>query len=699
MRRVGLPEFAAMHAGHTQIVLQQLRRAVRPEGDAGDGELLDAFILRRDEQAFAALLRRHGPMVWGVCRRLAGQVPDAEDAFQAVFLILVRKAGCVRPRERVGAWLHGVAFRTAQKARRLAERRRAREKQIESIERPTAESSLPDADLLCVIDEELHRLPERLRLPVLLCDVQGRPQRDVAHQLSIPVGTLGHRLDSARRILARRLTRRGVTLSLALLATAAVPKSLSAVTRRAALALAAGRDLASLVPPQIVALIEGALTMTRSKVRLAGAFVLLAVLGGIGLHAAQRPALMAGENEPAKPPAAKPTEPPADDATFLRRLSLDLRGILPTEIELKYFLADKDPTKRRKVAGWMLQSVENPLATDAAQRFAQFSEAIRAAEQSQTERGLRQLGEQLRQLPPSQPKPETPGDPSTASKLVEDLMKHYLDQAAKPVDPTKPAEVERQKQLLDQLYDMIDKAPPPQKDPVKQSVNRAIEFLRKEQESEKALSADERKARVEKRQADYRSAQALAELALRESGAAPETPPGASAQRLAEELAFQWYMMGQKSADGSTDAEFLRRLMLDLLGKPPTIVELNYFLADKDPNKRKKVTEWLMSYPEVANKYWKMRAARLQPTSAPGGDRFDKLLAELLAGSRGDEQILDALTLATLARFPTESDRQFLGVYLKSNGDRRAAWTNVLYVLTNTQEFRQHAASLQSRAK
>src|SRR5205823_9467844 len=129
-----------------------------PGGEASDGQLLEAFLARGDESAFAALLRRHGPMVWGVCRRLAGQEPDAEDAFQAVFLILVRKANCVRPRERVGAWLHGVAFRTARKARRLAERRRAREKQVEHLQHPGVEPTVPDADLLRVIDEELHRL-------------------------------------------------------------------------------------------------------------------------------------------------------------------------------------------------------------------------------------------------------------------------------------------------------------------------------------------------------------------------------------------------------------------------------------------------------------------------------------------------------------------------------------------------------------
>jgi RNA polymerase sigma factor (sigma-70 family) len=696
-----------MHAGQTQFVLQQLRRAARPELEAGDGELLDAFVLHRDEAAFAALLRRHGPMVWGVCRRLAGQIPDAEDAFQAVFLILVRKAGGVRPRERVGAWLHGVAFRTARKARRLAERRQAREKQVEQVERPAPETSAPDADLLRVVDEELHRLPERLRLPVLLCDVQGRPQRDVARQLAVPVGTLGHRLDSARRILARRLTRRGVTLSLALLATAAVPGSLNAVTRRAALALAAGRDLGALVPPQIVALTEGALTMTRSKFRLAAALVLVAVLGGFGLHATQRPGLIAGENEPVKaPPAAKPAEAPVDDATFLRRLSLDLRGTLPTILEMNYFLADKDAGKRRKVAGWMLEPAagKSLTMTDVGlQALAKAQEEqLSEARKVMSDRAYREYLEKIKPDQPSRPAESKPEPrkkelpPAGKPVRVEDLLKQVLDEVGKPVDPTKPADAERRRALLDSLYDMIAQPPPlpddaVQRQQLKKTIDRAIEFLGRQQAKQEHDAVQQLLDRY------MSSSGFLSRMALKEAGVEPPTSP--TAERAADDLALQLWLMNQKTQDGSTDAEFLRRLMLDLTGTPPTTVEVNYFVADKDPNKRQKVTEWLMKNPEVAKKLdnWKKAYARSQ--SPAGGDRFEKLLAELLAGSRSDEQVLEALTLATLARFPTDSERQFLGVYLKSNGDRRAAWSNVLYVLTNTQEFRQHAASLQSRTK
>src|SRR5579871_422261 len=350
-----------MPLGQAQHVLQHLRQTVLPGNDANDAQLLELFLNRRDEMAFAILLRRHGPMVWGVCCRIAGQIPDAEDAFQAVFLILVRNADRIWPRDRIGAWLHGVAFRTAHKARQLADRRRMHEKQVAAIPHPTVDAILPNGDLNQILDEELSRLPEKFRMPVLLCDLEGRPQRDVARELQVPVGTLCHRLASARRVLARRLTRRGITLAVGATSAITLPRSLAAVTRRASLALAAGRELASLVPPQIVALTEGVTVMTSSKFRLTAVLVFLFVLGGLGLGARHLPALAAGENDSPQPRASTtpPTDAQTDDRTFLRRLSMDLRGMLPTEVELNYFLGDHDSAKRRKVATWMLAQIDS----------------------------------------------------------------------------------------------------------------------------------------------------------------------------------------------------------------------------------------------------------------------------------------------------------------------------------------------------
>src|SRR5579871_3879425 len=238
----------------TQGPMNQLLRHLRRAAHAGqpclsDGELLACFIERREETAFAALLRRHGPMVLGVCRRILGNVHDAEDAFQATFLVLVRKASSVRPREAVGNWLYGVAYRTALEARTRLLRRRTRERELVDI--PHADNR-PDAcwfELQAVLDHELHRLPDKYRLAVVLCDLEGRSRKEVARQLAIPEGTLSSRLATAHKKLAWRLTRYGLSVSgasLAMLiaenaASACVPASLLVATLRAAMLLTLGQ--------------------------------------------------------------------------------------------------------------------------------------------------------------------------------------------------------------------------------------------------------------------------------------------------------------------------------------------------------------------------------------------------------------------------------------------------------------------------
>src|SRR5947207_2408105 len=128
-----------MAARQLTCVLEHARQAALTSGEASDGRLLDRFIAGRDELAFELLVRRHGPMVLGVCRRITGHAEDAEDAFQAVFLVLARKASCIVPRASVGNWLYGVAYRTALKARGRSARRGAREKQVVDMPHPTAE--------------------------------------------------------------------------------------------------------------------------------------------------------------------------------------------------------------------------------------------------------------------------------------------------------------------------------------------------------------------------------------------------------------------------------------------------------------------------------------------------------------------------------------------------------------------------------
>jgi RNA polymerase sigma factor (sigma-70 family) len=244
-----------------------------------DGQLLDDFITRRDGAGFEALVRRHGPMVLGVCRRVLHQEQDAEDAFQATFLVLARKAASVGRPERLGNWLYGVAYRTALDARAAAARRRARERQVSPMPEPeTTGDADVWRDLRPLLDRELSRLPEKYRVAVVLCDLQGGTRRDVAEQLGVPEGTLSGRLTTAHRLLAKRLARHGLALSGGALAaglsgdsaSAGVPAPLLAVTAQAATAQVAG-----VVSAQVAALAEGVLkTMLLKKLKVVTAGLL-----------------------------------------------------------------------------------------------------------------------------------------------------------------------------------------------------------------------------------------------------------------------------------------------------------------------------------------------------------------------------------------------------------------------------------------
>src|SRR5262245_38426607 len=190
-----------MASGQLNSVVGHLRRAVLlPDGGGlSDGQLLERFVARHEEAAFEMLVRRHGPMVLGVCRRVLRHVHDAEDAFQATFLVLARKAASIGQRERVGNWLYGVAYRTALEARTLNAQRRANERQVGAMPEPVAPEVNAARDWRPLLDRELSQLPAKYREPVVLCELEGGTRRDVARQLRIPEGTLSSRLATARK--------------------------------------------------------------------------------------------------------------------------------------------------------------------------------------------------------------------------------------------------------------------------------------------------------------------------------------------------------------------------------------------------------------------------------------------------------------------------------------------------------------------
>src|SRR5262245_21328347 len=204
-----------MAISQTGEVIQHLRRAVLLRDGVGltDGQLLHDYLSRRDEAALAALVRRHGPMVWGVCRRVLGNYHDAEDAFQATFLVLVRKAASITSPELLANWLYGVARRTALKAKATAAKRRAREGQVTAMPEPAVTGQDPWPDLQPLLDQELSRLPDKYRVAIILCDLEGKTRREAARQLGVPDGTLAARLARGRVQLAKRLARHGLVLS------------------------------------------------------------------------------------------------------------------------------------------------------------------------------------------------------------------------------------------------------------------------------------------------------------------------------------------------------------------------------------------------------------------------------------------------------------------------------------------------------
>jgi RNA polymerase sigma factor (sigma-70 family) len=174
-----------------------------------DTQLLRRFAADRDEQAFTLLVERHGPLVLSVCRRVLGMAPDAEDAFQATFLVLARRAGRLRDPELLGNWLYGVASRIARKARTALNRRRAREKHIHVLAVAPAPPPGLDDDARSVLAEEVRRLPSTHRAAVGLCYLEGKTNAEAARLLRWPIGTVKGRLARARQILRERLTLRG----------------------------------------------------------------------------------------------------------------------------------------------------------------------------------------------------------------------------------------------------------------------------------------------------------------------------------------------------------------------------------------------------------------------------------------------------------------------------------------------------------
>ncbi len=305
-----------MASGQFAVACHQIGRLFGAGTTAGlsEGQLLDRFVARRDGPAFEAIVARHGPMVLAVCRSLLRDPNDVDDAFQATFLVLVRKAETLRRRDLLGGWLHAVAGRVARRARYEASRRRDREAKYPTSEGWT-EPEADRTDFRAAVHAEVDRLPESFRLAVLLCDLQGRTHDEAARELGWPVGTVKGRLHRARALLRGRLVRRGLAPSAGALAAllaaegrAAVPPGLLESTASSASAVAAG-PLAVAASARILELTQGVLTtMTMTTTRLKLATTALVVVALIG------PGASAYQFVPGSTPPRQPAQGPAEVA-------------------------------------------------------------------------------------------------------------------------------------------------------------------------------------------------------------------------------------------------------------------------------------------------------------------------------------------------------------------------------------------------
>jgi RNA polymerase sigma factor (sigma-70 family) len=311
-------------------VIQHLRRTIVLQDEAGltDGQLLADYVSRRDAAALATLVRRHGPMVWGVCQRVLRNQHDAEDAFQATFLVLVRKAASIASPKLVANWLYGVAHQTALKARATAAKRKVREKQVTAMPEPAATEPDLGRDLLPMLDQELNRLPDKYRIAIVLCDLEGKTRTEAARQLGVPEGTLAARVARGRRLLAKRLARHGLAVTggaLGILltqnaASAGVPPSVVSTTIKAASLFAAGQATApGVISAKAAVLTEGVLkTMLLAKLKVVT--VLCAMVAALGwgsgwlaYHAAAAGPPRTLTAKPAKVGASAPEQKPLPD--------------------------------------------------------------------------------------------------------------------------------------------------------------------------------------------------------------------------------------------------------------------------------------------------------------------------------------------------------------------------------------------------
>jgi RNA polymerase sigma factor (sigma-70 family) len=375
-------------------LLDCIRRTMirRDGGGLSDKQLLALFVKHREGDAFAALLNRHGPMVMGVCRRVLLNYHDAEDAFQATFLVFSRRAGTVNAQASIAGWLYRVAYRTALEARARIARRRGKELQVNDVPHPSIEPEEGQRELLALLDKELDGLPEKYRVPVVLCELEGCSHKEAARMLGIPEGTLSWRLSHAKKLLAKRLSRYGLAISCATLTAVMAPETASACLRASTLktVLSVGA-----VPANVLALTEGVMkAMFLTKLKITFCFAALALMTGVGATGLTYRATAEQPREVAQ----RADRPQADDLESLRLEIESLRKELRATRERLKTLEEEVRGQKGRNTAEPKQPIRSQIKEQGSSELSKELEAARQEIERELKNARREIEKEMKSI-------------------------------------------------------------------------------------------------------------------------------------------------------------------------------------------------------------------------------------------------------------------------------------------------------------
>ncbi|HYT93533.1 MAG TPA: sigma-70 family RNA polymerase sigma factor [Gemmataceae bacterium] len=719
-------------------IVEHLRETVgAPDTAVTDAQLLERFLGSRDEVAFELLVRRHERLVFDVCRRVLRNPHDAEDAFQATFLVLIRKAGSIGRRAALAAWLHQVAYRVALRANCAAQKRAGRETtQVDPAGLPSREPDPADTSLRelgPLLDEELNRLPEKYRAAIALCHLQGCTYQEAAERLGVPRGTFSTWLTRARNLLRARLSRRGVVLSAAI--ALGLGKNVTAApvaaTVRAALAWAAEGAAACTVSTRAAILAEGVLrTMFLSKIQFATAALLAVVLvTGGGLLA-----FPSGTDGPPRP-VVLPTPAGVPDTGGLPRDSgkapapLEGGGTAAFRQEAMRFEGHKGavltavfaPDARRLATGgadgfvrvWDVSTGKEimalrgdgepicsvafspdgkllatasvgkarvriwELATGKLVREAGANDGLVNAAVFSPDGKLLVVGgsdKAVRALESATLK--TVWSTATGARVAAVAFSpdgQRLAAVGGTIDPTDRRFLAGQPFVIDAATGKVILATTSQTSPrITVAFSPDGKLL--------ASGGADREVRLQ----DVASGNEVRRL-VGHAGAVTSVAFSPDARRLATGSADTtvriWDVATGKPVENLTHS------------KPVAVVAFS-------PDGR-----WLLTASGAEVRLWAAApdrgvAGKLPADgAAPVKDHLDTLLQDLLQRQRGDEGFVEALFLASLGRLPSDLERKFALGHVSKAKDRREAFADLLFQLTQTREFTEHVRALSERAK